>query len=193
MIRLGTTFGLLLALSLVLLPLSSAEQSASSTLIAVDSNGYRIANYRAPTPTSVPHGITITTHELQELIRLQDPVLIDVQAVTVRPETEDFSMSWLPNRARFNLPGSVWLPNVGYGKLVERMDDYFRYHLARVTGGNRDRPIVIYCVVDCWMSWNAVQRAAGYGYRQLYWYREGTDGWAARGLPLVKAEPLPLH
>lgn len=42
------------------------------------------------------------------------------------------------------------------------------------------------------MSWNALRRAASYGYRCLYWYPEGTDGWSAAGLPLEKTEPVPL-
>jgi len=155
-------------------------------------DGYRIAKYRAPTPATTPHGVTVTTQRLQVLIRQQDPILLDVQAVAVRPETEEFGISWLPAKQRFNLPGSVWLPNVGYGQLDKRMDDYFRFHLHQLTGGDLDRPIVIYCVIDCWMSWNAIRRAAAYGYRRLYWYPLGTDGWAARDLPLQKAQPVPL-
>jgi thioredoxin-related protein len=42
------------------------------------------------------------------------------------------------------------------------------------------------------MSWNAVKRASALGYRNLYWYPEGSDGWAAAGLQLVTAKPIPL-
>ncbi len=181
-----------LALHLAWFPIHSEEKPDSATLDYFGPGGYRIAKYRSPTPATVPHGITVTTPRLQELIRYQDPILVDVQAVAVRPETEEFGISWLLAKERFNLPGSVWLPNVGYGKLDKRMDDYFRYHLNRLTGGDLDRPIVIYCVIDCWMSWNAIRRAASYGYRRLYWYPDGTDGWAVRDLPMEKAQPVPL-
>jgi len=155
-------------------------------------DGYRIEKYRAPTPATTPHGITVNTKHLQELMHQQDLVLLDVQAVAVRPETEEFGISWLPAKQRFNLPGSVWLPNVGYGQLEKRMDAYFRFHLHRLTRGDFDHPVVIYCVLDCWMSWNAIRRAAAYGYRRLYWYPLGTDGWAAQGLRMQKAKPVPL-
>ena len=85
----------------------------------------------------------------------------------------------LPPRA--DLPGSAWLPNVGYGELSAEFEGYFRDNLARLTGGDRSRPIAVYCQADCWMSWNAAKRALAYGYDQVIWYPEGTDGWRAAG------------
>ena len=41
------------------------------------------------------------------------------------------------------------------------------------------------------MSWNAAKRALTYGYSQVYWFPEGTDGWDAAGLPLEPSEPEP--
>ena len=120
-------------------------------------------------------------------------MLIDVQAVVARPELADFGLSWLPNKPRHHLPNSTWLPNVGYGELDATMEHYFRTQLARLTAHDKHKPIVIYCVFDCWMSWNAVQRATDYGYRAVYWYRDGTDGWQAQGLPLVEGQPVPLE
>jgi rhodanese-related sulfurtransferase len=40
------------------------------------------------------------------------------------------------------------------------------------------------------MSWNAVKRAASWGYTQLYWYRDGIDAWEAAKLPTENAEPV---
>jgi len=169
----------------------SAIASASETK-HLGPDGYRISHYRASTPAQVPFGQTIATAELQTLIKHNNPVLIDVQAVVVRPELADFGMSWLPNKPRYHIPGSVWLPNVGYGSLEPVMDDYFRNQLEHLTAGDKNRPLVIYCVLDCWMSWNAVQRAARYGYQTVYWYRDGTDGWAEHDLPLTEGIPVPL-
>jgi coenzyme PQQ precursor peptide PqqA len=42
------------------------------------------------------------------------------------------------------------------------------------------------------MSWNAAKRALALGYRNVVWYPEGSDGWAAAGLPLQAAEPEPM-
>jgi rhodanese-related sulfurtransferase len=41
------------------------------------------------------------------------------------------------------------------------------------------------------MSWNAAKRALALGYSNVAWYREGTDGWLASGLPLQDATPEP--
>lgn len=159
----------------------------------INAQGYRYARYRAPTPQTVPRGNTVTTEQLRQLVAQRNPVLIDVQAVTVRPELSEFGMDWLPSAPRESLPGAVWLPNVGYATLDPRIEDYFKYNLEKLTVGNKSTPIVIFCVVDCWLSWNAVQRAAGYGYDQLYWYRGGTDSWEINGYRLKQVDPEPLN
>jgi PQQ-dependent catabolism-associated CXXCW motif protein len=51
--------------------------------------------------------------------------------------------------------------------------------------------VVIYCLANCWMSWNAAKRASALGYSNVVWFPEGTDGWLAAGLPLQDAEPEP--
>jgi PQQ-dependent catabolism-associated CXXCW motif protein len=51
--------------------------------------------------------------------------------------------------------------------------------------------VVFYCLADCWMSWNAAKRAASWGYREVLWYRDGTDGWEAAGLPTEVLHPAP--
>ena len=154
--------------------------------------GLRMERYRAPTPPTVPHARTIDTARLLTLMETGKAVLVDVQPVVVRPETREFGMQWLPATVRYHIAGSAWLPNVGHGELSPRMERYFRDNLRRLTGGDPVRPLVFYCVLDCWMSWNAVQRAATYGYRNLYWYRGGTDEWEEDGQPLVEAAPVPL-
>ena len=35
------------------------------------------------------------------------------------------------------------------------------------------------------------KRAAGGGYRQVLWYKDGTDGWEAAGLPTEVLHPAP--
>ena len=92
---------------------------------------------------------------------------------------------------RFNIPGSTWLPDTGYGELSPAADGYLKTGLERITGGDRAKPLVIYCLRDCWMSWNAAKRAVIWGYTGVIWYPEGTDGWQDAGLPLEEAKPAP--
>jgi len=155
-------------------------------------DNYRIQRYRAPTPQHVEGAITVNTAEVRQLINKGKPVLIDVLAIPYRPEMLDFGGEWLVSTPRYNLPNSVWLPNVGYGEISVQIKQYFTENLHRLTQGNKDYPIVFYCIADCWMSWNACKRAARLGYTQIYWYREGTDGWTDDDYKTVLSTPIPL-
>lgn len=157
-----------------------------------DAMGYRRLRYRAPLPASVPGGQVVRTDKVQRFIQQNKPALIDVLSVTLRTEAIDFGISWLPDSPRKNIPGSIWLPNVGRADLEPFMLRYFSDHLSQVSGNDRDHPILFYCIADCWMSWNAVKRAAELGYNKLYWFPEGTDGWLASGGDVVAAEPEPI-
>jgi PQQ-dependent catabolism-associated CXXCW motif protein len=90
-----------------------------------------------------------------------------------------------------NIPGSIWLPDTGYGALASSTERYLRDGLAHVTQRDQSRWLVVYCQKDCWMSWNAAKRALTMGYKNVAWYPDGTDGWQASGLPVQKAEPAP--
>lgn len=175
---------------LIFLLLPIALNANDKTLFSAE--GYRIARYRAALPETPPVGERVDTKQLVTLIRTKNPLMLDVQAITIRPESEEFGIAWLPSKQRWHIPGSRWLPNVGYGQLTQRMMAYFESNLARLTDGNKERPLVFYCVVDCWMSWNAVKRADDFGYHNLYWYPEGSDGWDEAGLELVPGHPIPL-
>jgi PQQ-dependent catabolism-associated CXXCW motif protein len=105
-----------------------------------------------------------------------------------RPENLPPSALWMPLPHR-DIPGSLWLPDIGRGALSPEVEGYFRDHLATATKLRKDAAVVFYCLADCWMSWNAAKRAASWGYTQIYWYRDGTDGWDAAKLPMQDAEP----
>ncbi len=66
---------------------------------------------------------------------------------------------------------------------------WFRASLERVSEGNRKATLVFYCVVDCWMSWNAALRLHRAGIRNVIWYADGLDGWREARLPLSAAVP----
>lgn len=184
-----------LALALLSSTSSALTPATAPTLDAgaVNADGLRDHDYRTPPPPTVAEAVTIDTADLQQLMHLHGPslVLLDVMAVPKRPASEQTPSAWIPSKVRQHIPGSVWLPNVGYANLPPEMEQFFQQHLQRLTDGDPQRPIVMYCIADCWMSWNAIRRAARYGYTQLYWYRDGTDGWKSAGLSLVDAEPVP--
>lgn len=151
-------------------------------------DGYRVTHYRSPTPEQVRGGVTISTEQLHQWTEKPDfdALLLDVQPVSW------YEGHFLISAPRYNLSGSHWIPNVGLGEPDDRWLSYFGHYLATLTGGNKKKALIIYCTADCWMSWNAVNRAAEWGYQEIYWYRDGTDGWQEAELPLVEATPLPL-
>jgi PQQ-dependent catabolism-associated CXXCW motif protein len=157
---------------------------------APEPEGYRVDDYRAPTPATVPGAVTIGTEAAYRLWQSGAAVWIDVLSAPRRPENLPPQALWSPIPRR-NIPGSLWLPNVGRGALSPELEAYFRAHLEAATGGFRDRPVAFYCLAQCWMSWNAAKRAASWGYSRLYWYRDGTDGWEAAKFPTENAEPIP--
>jgi PQQ-dependent catabolism-associated CXXCW motif protein len=149
---------------------------------------YRTADYRAPVPASLKGAHVVTTAEAEALWRRGDAVFVDVMPHAPRPANLPPGTIWRET-PRLDIPGSVWLPDTGYGALAPVTADYFRAGLARATQGDRSKLLVIYCLRDCWMSWNAAKRALSLGYANVAWYPEGTDGWADMDLPLAPVRP----
>jgi PQQ-dependent catabolism-associated CXXCW motif protein len=146
-------------------------------------------DYRAPTPATLAGAMVDTTASAQALAAAGRALFIDVLPRPPKPEGLPQGTLWRL-APRYNIPGSVWLANSGYGALSDEMEAYFRGSLERVTDGDRTRTLVFYCLADCWMSWNAAKRALAYGYSDVHWYPEGSDGWSAAGLPLAESQPL---
>lgn len=158
--------------------------------------GYRGWPYKAPTPLSVPGATTLFfAEDVQALIHSTDILLVNVSPITLGPADVNGNRTWIPRQDKSSqqLPGSIWLPNVGYASLDADMDAYFRKNLAHYSDGDKSRLIMFYCTADCWMSWNSVKRAREeYGYRNLYWYPYGTDGWKEQDLELEQGRPEPF-
>jgi PQQ-dependent catabolism-associated CXXCW motif protein len=156
----------------------------------VEPEGYRTDNYRAPVPATLRGAHVLSTAQAEAIWRAGGAVFIDVLPRPPKPPNLPAGTVWR-DKPRFNIPGSIWLPDTGYGVLAEATEDYFRQGLAKASGGDMAKLLVVYCQADCWMSWNAAKRALGYGYANVAWYPEGTDFWEAAGLPLAESQPEP--
>jgi PQQ-dependent catabolism-associated CXXCW motif protein len=152
--------------------------------------GYRFEPYRAPTPSRLAGAVTLDTAAAERMWRDGVALFVDVMPREVRPANLPPGTVWR-DRRRDNIPGSIWLANVGYGALSDDMETFFRRSLEELTAGDRSRALVFYCEVNCWMSWNAAKRARALGYTRVHWYPDGTEGWSAAGLPLAQAHPRP--
>ncbi|WP_083897206.1 hypothetical protein [Azospirillum sp. B506] len=168
-------------------PLVNAD--GSIRVAEAEPDGYRMADYRAPTPPGLRGAETVGVAEVERLARA-DAILVDVLPTPPKPDGLAADSRWVPPPHR-SLPGAHWLPNVGYGAPSPEQETYFRTRLEALTVGDRQRPLVVFCQPDCWMSWNAAKRAIALGYRAVKWFPAGTDGWKAAGHELVTVEPAP--
>ena len=153
---------------------------------AAEPAGYRMDRYNAPVPETLEGATVVTTEEAEMLWRAGAAVFIDVMPHTPKPAGLPKGTIWR-EAIRRDIPGSVWLPNVGYGAISKETADYFREGLTAHAGSGSK--FLFYCMMDCWMSWNAAKRAVEWGYASVLWYPLGADGWEFEGLPLAENRP----
>jgi PQQ-dependent catabolism-associated CXXCW motif protein len=150
--------------------------------------GYWLGPVRGPVPATIAGGTVIDTAALVHLLAGGGAVLVDVAQAQHRPSGLPAGTLWLPPPHR-DIPGSVWIPDIGRGAISPRFATWFHTRLAELTGGNRDKPIVVYCHPRCWMSWNAARRVINDGYQAVFWYPDGVEGWEKAGRPTADAPP----
>ena len=170
------------ALAVVAVALLPAVASAEP-----EPDSYRMEQYRGPVPATISGGTAIgpeTAHALWQ----QGIAFVDVLPQAPRPANLPEGTIWR-DKPRLSIPGALWLPNVGYGAIADVTAEYFRNGLAEITDDDPDAPVVFFCLEDCWMSWNAAKRAIKWGYSQVYWFPEGTDGWILWDYPTERITP----
>lgn len=152
---------------------------------------YRLDDYRTPVPATLQGARVVTPDGAVDLWKEARVLFIDVLPRPPKPANLPEGTIWR-DKPRATIPHAVWLPNVGYGKLNAELDSYFRRSLEALTDGNKSKPLLFFCQANCWMSWNAAKRAREeYGYREVIWFPEGTDGWPEIEAPLVEVQPRP--
>ncbi|MCP4073725.1 MAG: PQQ-dependent catabolism-associated CXXCW motif protein [Hyphomicrobiales bacterium] len=166
-------------IALCMLPWAVVAQSV------VEPDEYRNHPYRGPVPDSLRGVTVINTDSAFALWKTDHVVFVDVLPRAPKPKNLPEGTIWR-EKSRYSIPGSIWLPNVGYGKLAEITHDYFKRGLNKATSGNVDHPVVFFCLAECWMSWNAAKRAVEYGFTHVFWFPEGTDGWGFQDYPTQK-------
>lgn len=162
--------------------------AALATETVPEPEGYRIENYRAPVPATLKGATVVTTSETIALWKDRSAVFVDVLPHDPKPENLPAGTIW-KEKIRENIPESIWLPNVGYGVINKETEAYFRKGLKSRLGDDMNRKVLFYCMASCWMSWNAARRAVEWGYRSVFWYPLGTDGWVAAKQPTQRSAP----
>lgn len=149
---------------------------------------YRNDNYRSPVPLTLKGATVLSDREALNLWDAKTAVFIDVYPHPPKPPNLPAETLWRETTHQ-SIENAVWLPNVGYGVLSQANDAYFRRSLDDLSGGDKTKKLVFFCLRDCWMSWNAAKRALSYGFSDVDWYRDGTDGWQEEGGLLEEVHP----
>ncbi len=190
-VRAGAGYSCALALFCAFAWMACARASDGTGFVE-EPEGYRMDEYRTPTPATLRGAAVVDAHQLRALLeREPDAALIDVLPLMRKPPDFPPERLWR-TPTRHNLPDSVWLPNVGDGDISPEFEEYLIENLARLTSRNKQRVLVFYCLRDCWMSWNTAKRALALGYRNVYWFPGGTDEWEVMGYPLEVSGPVKM-
>ncbi len=178
--------------ALVCSPLPSRSafgQTAVQTAESVpEPDGYRLEDYRKPVPATLNGARGVLTADAAKQLRDMGAIFLDVYPQAPKPPNLPASTVWREPKHP-SIEGAIWLPNVGYGVLSEQARSYFETHLVQFTQSDKSKPLVFFCLRDCWMSWNAAKRAIANGYTEVYWFPEGTDAWEERGYPVAIVSP----
>jgi PQQ-dependent catabolism-associated CXXCW motif protein len=164
-------------------------QAPEDTGPVAEPEGYWTGPANSPTPDTLQGGKVIHVEELTTLLKHGNVLVIDVSNKPKRPEGLAKDSPWLPVPQQV-IPGSLWMPGAGMGTIDRAVETLYKKRLNVATASNPTFPIVIYCHERCWLSWNAAKRAVSYGYRNVYWFPDGIEGWKAAGHPTVTVEPV---
>jgi len=126
------------------------------------------APFHAPTPISIPGGRVIKTLELKALLeQLPSLVVVDV----------------LAGRNRLTVPGAYSMAGAGDPQFFGAEKARLSEALGKLLEGDKSRPVVFLCSgSECWISYNAALHAIDAGFKDVLWFRGGTDAWKGAGL-----------
>ncbi|HMN38597.1 MAG TPA: PQQ-dependent catabolism-associated CXXCW motif protein [Hyphomicrobium sp.] len=151
---------------------------------------YRMDEYRKPVPATLKGATVLTSQKASELWTSKHAIFVDVYPRAPKPPNLPKGTLWR-EPIHHSIENATWLANVGYGVISAEIETYFQNNLEKLTGGDKSKAVVFYCLRDCWMSWNAAKRAMTYGYTNVMWYPDGTDGWQEIGMPVTQVTPAP--
>ncbi|QQV77546.1 rhodanese [Sphingomonas aliaeris] len=147
--------------------------------------GYRLTAYRGVVD-SVPEGVVRIDARQAAALRGK-AVFLDV--TPAEGAVRDAEGTWRLAMPHATIPGAHWYPEAGRGIQPAGIGAWFADGVKRLTRGRRDTRVVVFCLADCWMSWNAARRLRRAGYTRINWFSEGLDGWKESGRTLADARP----
>ena len=154
--------------------------------------GYRIGHYSAAVPDCAPGAPVIAYADVKALAESGGAILLDVTPID-GSDPDPFDGTWELPHPHETIPGATWLPETGRGKPEPWLKKYLRSNLDKLITEKPGVPVIVFCRLDCWGSWNAAKRLAAWGYDDIHWYPRGIEDWRANALPLEIADPVPAE
>jgi sulfur-oxidizing protein SoxY len=167
-------------------PSAAAAAPAPESPVA-EPKDFWLGPVNAPVPSTLSGGTVIRAMDLAALLKQRRAVVVDVSNSQQRPEKLAPQAVWMPP-AHPVIPGSLWIAGAGAGTVDANVEKLYQQRLAEATSHDLAHPVVVYCHERCWLSWNAAKRAIRYGYRNVYWFPDGIEGWRAAGFDTATAE-----
>jgi PQQ-dependent catabolism-associated CXXCW motif protein len=168
---------------------TAISQASPSEVAPPEPEGYWTGEINGTVPATLRGGIVLRTQDLEALLKTDKVVLIDASNLPKKPEKLAPGAPWIP-ALHASIPDTLWIPGSGMGEIASDIDTLYRDQLAKATANNLDKPVVVYCHERCWLSYNAARRAISYGYRKVYWYPDGIEGWRAANLPTSTSKAI---
>lgn len=154
-----------------------------------DADGYRAARYRSPVRADPAPAQTIALADALALVPGKDALFVDVTPAEggVR---DPVSGDWAQSEAHLTIASALWYPETGRAPVDPVLWKALEDKVRDARRASPEQPVVLFCRIDCWMSWNAARRLALRGFGNVHWLADGTDGWHAAGRPLTIAVPV---
>jgi PQQ-dependent catabolism-associated CXXCW motif protein len=180
----------LAALAALAMAAATAPPPSVGGVSVPEPSGFWTGPINSAVPASISGGKVIHTKRVAALLKEGSVVVVDVSNAPRRPENMAPSAPWLP-LPHHAIPGAIWIPGAGLGEPPPSIDQFYHDQLARLTANDPGRAIIVYCHERCWLSWNGAKRAIRYGYRNVYWFPDGIEGWRKAKLPTAVVQPEP--
>lgn len=174
-------------LLLLAVPLSTGVAAAQDMRFD-PTTGYRIAAYRGIVFGPPPGVRRIDAATVARLVDAGRATLIDV--VPAEGGVRGADGVWRLAREERGIPGAAWFPEAGRGEPDPAIERWFLAGVRSLHARRPSRPLIVYCLADCWMSWNAALRLRRAGFRDVRWFGEGADGWRDLGRTLEPMKPF---
>lgn len=154
--------------------------------------GYRVGHYSATVPGCAPGAPVIAYEDVKALAESGGAIMLDVSPID-GSDPDPFDGTWAVPDPHETIPGATWLPETGRGKPEPWLENFLKSNLDRLIAERPGVPVIVFCNADCWGSWNAAKRIAGWGYKNIRWYPRGIEDWRANALPLEIGDPVPAE